>query len=246
MKALVLRVDSGPLMSFGGVMVDQHGFIDRFPGLAMLTGLLGNAFGWDHRHTDRLQVLQERLEFAARWDVPAHEIVDYQTVDLSQRRLAAEGWTTRGKPEHRSGGPAARFGTHQRYRHYWVDGLMTLVVTLRSGYPPTLEETMEALRHPERPLFWGRKACLPARPILDPSTPLVEGPDLLTILRRIPVWDRTGRVLENPGLREACWPSTLDSTASEVQLVYDLRDWRNQLFVGARERRQGMIGGLKQ
>jgi CRISPR system Cascade subunit CasD len=123
---------------------------------------------------------------------------------------------------------------------------MTVVLTLRSGCPPTLEETMEALRHPERPLFWGRKACLPARPILDPTTPLVDGPDLLTILRRIPVWDRMGTALKNPGLREACWPSSLDCPASEVQRVYDLRHWRNQLFAGSRERRQGMIGGLEQ
>ena len=42
MRALVLRFDA-PLMSFGGVMVDQHGVIDRFPGTAMLTGLLANA-----------------------------------------------------------------------------------------------------------------------------------------------------------------------------------------------------------
>lgn len=244
MKALVLRADAGPLLSFGGVMVDQHGFVDRFPGLAMLTGLLANALGWDHRHTDRLQLLQERLEFAARWDVPAYEMVDYQTVDLSQPRLAAQGWTTRGTPEHRGGGPAARFGTHQRYRHYWVDGLMTVVLTLSTDTRPTIEEAMEALRHPERPLFWGRKPCLPARPILDPETPLTEGADLLTILRAVPVWDRAGTVVEDPGLREACWPPSLGSTPSEVQRVYDLRDWRNQLFTGARERQQGMIGGV--
>jgi CRISPR-associated Cas5-like protein len=40
MDILLLRFDA-PLMSFGGVMVDQHGPTDRFPGLAMLTGPAG-------------------------------------------------------------------------------------------------------------------------------------------------------------------------------------------------------------
>jgi len=50
MKALVLRLDA-PMMSFGGVMVDQHGVIDRFPGVALLTGLIANALGWHHGAT---------------------------------------------------------------------------------------------------------------------------------------------------------------------------------------------------
>ena len=38
------------------------------------------------------------------------------------------GWTTQ-VPDYRSGG---QVGTHQRYRHYWVDGLMTLVLALKT------------------------------------------------------------------------------------------------------------------
>ncbi|WP_324669367.1 type I-E CRISPR-associated protein Cas5/CasD [Geochorda subterranea] len=44
MRALVMRFDA-PLVSFGSVLVDQHGFIDLFPGTSMLTGLVANALG---------------------------------------------------------------------------------------------------------------------------------------------------------------------------------------------------------
>jgi len=241
MKALILRLDA-PLMSFGTVMVDQHGFTDRFPGTAMLTGLIANALGWDHRDFDRLQSLQDRLEYAARWDSEPERIVDYHTVDLGQAKMSAPGWTTRGLPEHRAGSEGARLGTHQRYRHYWADGLMTVALYLKGDVDPDLEEVGNALRHPARPLFLGRKACLPARPLLDPRNPVVEGENLLAILRKVPVWKRDGTPAGNVATY-ACWPAELGvSGRGEVRRVYDLRDWRNQIPAGSRWRAEGLLG----
>ena len=243
MRALVLRLDA-PLMSFGGVLVDHHGFIERFPGTALLTGLLANALGWRHGDFHRLQALQERMRYAARWDVPPVRIVDYHTVDLGQPKMCAPGWTTRGAPEHRAGGPDARRGTHIRYRHYWADGLMTLALGLADGEGPDLHELYEALRRPARPVFLGRKACLPARPLLDPE-PLREGADLLAILRAVPYWDRAGERRSDAPACEACWPAELglpEGTRGELRRVYDLRDWANQLPAGSRDRVEGRLG----
>ena len=63
----------------------------------MLTGLLANALGWDHRDADSLERLQDRLRFASRLDRAGHPLVDYQTVDLGQDWMRPEnaGWTTR-------------------------------------------------------------------------------------------------------------------------------------------------------
>ena len=244
MKALILRLDA-PLMSFGGVMIDQHGFIERFPGTSLLTGLIGNALGWRHGDFQRLQSLQGRLQYAARWDVAPQRIIDYHTVDLGQPKMREPGWTTRGEPEHRAGGPDARFGTHIRYRHHWADGLMTLALTLAGEGEPDLDTVRAALARPDRPLFLGRKACLPARPLLDPE-PIREGPDLLAILRAVPVWDRQGQPLADGGQVEACWPAELGlpaGTRGEIRRVYDLRDWPNQLPAGNRERAEGILGG---
>lgn len=240
MRALVLRLDA-PLLAFGGVVVDAHGVIDRFPGTAMLTGLFGNALGWEHADAPSLQALQDRLQFAARWDLDPVEMVDYHTVDMGQPKMAEPGWTTRGKPEHRLGG-TARFGTHQRYRHYWVDGLMTVAVTLDPpDADPGLAQVQAALRHPQRPLFLGRKACLPSRPLLDPVQPITEGNNLYEILAAIPVWDRSGRAVTRWGQRMACWPAEIEVGRSQVRRIYDLRDWANQLPVGSRMRREGFI-----
>ena len=101
MDALILRFDA-PLMSFGGVRVDQHNVSERFPGLSLFAGLLSNALGWHHRDGDRIGRLQERLVVASRWDILGEAIVDYHTVDLGQPKMREAGWTTRGKPEHRA------------------------------------------------------------------------------------------------------------------------------------------------
>jgi CRISPR system Cascade subunit CasD len=242
MRALVMRLDA-PMMSFGTVIVDQHGYIDRFPGTAMLCGLIANALGWHHSDFERLQQLQERIAFAARWDVQPRRMIDYHTVDLGQVKMREPGWTTRGEPEHRGGGTAAKLGIHQRYRHYWTDGLMSVVFTLAGDMAPDLNTVAKAMRYPARPLFIGRKNCLPARPLLDPVTPIVEGEDLYTILRQVPVWNRDA-TLAPPGLkREACWSAEIGTPQrSEMRIVYDLRDWANQIPAGSRTRAEGLIG----
>ncbi len=239
MRALILRFDA-PMISFGSVLVDQHGFTDHFPGLSMLTGLVGNALGWHHCDFDKLQELQNRIDFAARWDVRPDRFIDYHTVDLGSPKMCKPGWTTRGKTEPKRG----RKGTHLRYRHYLVDGLMTVALGLVAKGTPDLDEIRKALENPARPLFIGRKTCLPARPFIDPFDPIVEGADLITILEKTPVWDRKGVPERMPQRSWACWtpPEGAGDTGGS-RLIYDLRDWHNQLPAGSRWRAEGMIGG---
>lgn len=232
MDCLILRFDA-PLMSFGTVVVDQHHPIGQFPALSMLTGLLANALGYEHREAERLKSLQARICFAARWDRVAERIVDYQTVDLGQDFMVDTGWTTRGVREDRGSG-AATSGTHIRYRHYWAGGCMTVVIGLREpDVRPTLEEIESALGAPARPLFLGRKNCLPAAPLLVRRTC---AESLRTALIRAPlVADATtGRIL-------ACWPIEEGSDTGEVADVYDERDWRNQMHLGVRRQVHGWI-----
>lgn len=243
MKALILRFDA-PMISFGSVIVDHHGFTDFFPGVSMLTGMIGNSLGWHHGDFKQLQTLQGRVDFAARWDVRPTKVIDYHTVDLGSSKMCKPGWTTRGETEHRAGGPSAKYGTHQRYRHYLVDGLMTVALGLAEEGYPDLDVIKKALERPARPLFLGRKTCLPARPLLDPINPIAEGQDLLSILGIVPVWNRDGVPERASGKTWVCWtPSETEDGSRESRLVYDLRDWRNQLPAGSRWREEGMIGG---
>lgn len=248
MKALILRLDA-PLLAFGGVMIDQHGVIERFPGQALLTGLLGNALGLEHRDGEQLQALQERLRFSARWDVAPERVIDYHTVDLGQPKMKGysrgkepEAWTTRGRTEGRGTGDATK-ATHIRYRHYWADGLMTVALRLAGDQSPTLDDLHAALRNPARPLFLGRKTCLPARPLLGPQQVIREGDSLKAILQAVPVWNRAGQTIEPPDGIEACWPA--GEGGGDLQRVADRRDWRANLPTGSSARAEGLLHGGK-
>ncbi len=164
MQALVLRLDA-PLMSFGSVIVDHHDQIHRFPGTAMLVGLLANALGWHHGDFACLQALQSRLEQAARWDIAPKLLVDYQTVDLGQPHMLGPGWTTTGSPEARGGGPA-KMATHPRLRRYWMDGLATVVLTLNGPRRTRPRRTPKRAAAPFTPSLYRPKK-------LSARTPLV-------------------------------------------------------------------------
>ncbi|ACL64136.1 CRISPR-associated protein Cas5 family [Anaeromyxobacter dehalogenans 2CP-1] len=235
-ETLILRFDA-PLLAFGGVAVDNQGVVQDFPGLSMVAGLLGNALGFDHREFDRLEALQRRLRVAARRDRKGQRLVDFQTVALGQAFLE-QGWTTRGVIEGRDG--AFSDATHIRYRAYWADAVYTLAMTLEpAAETPDLDAVERALREPERPLFLGRKACLPSVPILAGRR---RCPALLAALagfERIPRERWEGG---EPAPLAAWMPG---SEAAEPLVrefpVTDERDWANQLVVGRRIVRQTSI-----
>jgi CRISPR system Cascade subunit CasD len=232
MDCLMLRFDA-PLMSFGAVVVDQNHPIWRYPGKSMLTGLLGNALGWDHRDTDRLQGLEARLRFAARWDAEPVPLQDFQTVDLGQEFMVGTGWTTRGKDESRRG--ASGTSTHIRKRDYWANGVMTVALTLTGEESPTLDALETALRYPARPLFLGRKPCMPSGPIL---IGLRQAESLKAALSAEPLAEIGPR--QRPRVIDALWP--LDEGPGQgTEERYDRRDWANNIHRGSRRYAVGLL-----
>jgi CRISPR system Cascade subunit CasD len=239
MDALILRFDA-PLMSFGGVMVDQHNVTDRFPGLSLFAGLLANALGWRHGDGERIGRLQERLLLASRWDISGEHLEDYHTVDLGQPKMREKGWTTRGEPEHRGGGDATS-GTHIRHRHYWANGVLTsALAVLDADETPTLDEIEAALKRPARPLFLGRKTCLPSAPILIGRQ---TGDDVLAILQAVPRALCPERPFAKP--MPARWPADLgQAQEAQIRPVYDQRDWKNQWHAGSRQIAEGPLAEM--
>ncbi|PSQ95990.1 MAG: type I-E CRISPR-associated protein Cas5/CasD [Bacteroidetes bacterium SW_9_63_38] len=235
MDILLLRFDA-PLMSFGAPIVDNQGEIQPYPALSMMTGLLGNALGFDHSEFGRLERLQERLRYASRQDRRGRLIEDYQTVDLSKPYMDDDrAWTTYGHTESRAGGSASG-GTHIRHRDYWADAVHTVAVTLNApDESPTLDDLETALTHPARPLFLGRKPCLPAGSLFTGRMQVNTLPDALV---QAPLHDRADG---NPSYA-AWWPTRPDADnpsdeALDVDLrepVTDRRDWHNQIHVGER------------
>lgn len=224
MHALILRLEA-PLMAFGGVAIDEDGVTDRFPAASMLTGLLANALGWDHRDFAPLQRLQRRLLFAARLDAVGTPLEDYQVADLGAEPRT---WTTRGVPAERGKGPGAQKAL--RVRHYHADACCVVALALAPpGEAPSLKDIAAALRRPARPLFIGRKPCLPACPILAGE---MDGESALAILAR---WPRDP-ARDDGRAMPARWPAgdAHPGARGRELWVSDLRDWGNQAHTGNR------------
>lgn len=222
---LVLKFEA-PLVAFGGVAIDQMGPVREFPAASMLAGLIGNALGWHWSDSSAHQAAQDRLVFGARIEREGNVLTDVQNAHLAK---SDKGWTTNGRPEGRRGdtyGPP-----HRRFRQYHADASVRVVFRLQPAMAkPTLDRVAEALERPARPLYLGRKPCLPSSFLLDAEPHRwSSGSNVYEALRNLP-----GAAIP---LR-AQWPVGQGPEAGEgVDQVADLddtRNWRTGLHAGSR------------
>jgi CRISPR system Cascade subunit CasD len=233
-RYLILILES-PLSAFGAEMVDARGPVREWPGASLLTGLLGNALGFTRGERDAHALLQERLDFAVRIDREGMRLRDFQTVQLGQSDL---GWTTRGTPEGRTGGPRTYESPHIRERDYVADTLVTVALALRNpAEPPTLDELAAALAEPARPLFVGRKPCLPSRPMFGGFVEAEDALAAVSLAERPDGSDRPDPYLVTP--ERAGLPA-----AWERVFVTDERNWVSGVHAGERVFRRGLASRL--
>ena len=154
---LVLRLDA-PLMSFGGVAIDQVGPVRDFPAASMLTGLIGNAFGWHWSDSAAHQTMQDRLVFAARREREGVLLTDTQNAQIAK---ADKGWTTYGMPEGRDG--ASYDAPHRRLRDYQADLSVTVVLRLHRATVRPQRSTLSPKHSIDPPArcFWAASHVCP-------------------------------------------------------------------------------------
>ena len=239
-RHLVVRLDA-PLMSFGGVAIDNHGETDAWPAASLLAGIVGNALGLRRTEGAALQDLQDRLVFACRADREGQQTVDYQTAELKANEV---GWTTRGQPEGRAGGADTYKGKHIRFRHFWADRIVTLA--FRMEKEPTAEEPdriARALEAPARPLFIGRKPFLPAAPLFVGWS---EGESTLEAVARAPLPEDAMERTKAPEDCSAFAPAHdtphpfIDRRCREIW-TSGARNWTNDTHGGAQRWLEGRI-----
>lgn len=193
--------------------------------------LLANALGYRHEDADALGALQRRLRLGAALIRPGTMLRDYHTVDLGHEHLKGRGWTTRGFVEERAG--ASGETTHIRFRWYMADACVVAALCLDPAEAaPTLEQLAEALDHPVRPLFIGRKTCLPTARL---SLGIVEAQDVTAALRHAIATLGKEALLEEASV-ECELDRRLASTAAadadaDLERIVDGRDWRNQMHL---------------
>jgi CRISPR system Cascade subunit CasD len=233
LRWIVLRLEA-PLIAFGGVTIDQIGVTRDFPAASMLTGLIANALGWERTNWQAHQALQDRLVFAARRERESANgiLTDTQNAQLEKND---KGWTTFGQPEGRDG--ASYGGPHRRFRDYHADLSATVVLRLSpADEAPDLDAISSALQRPARPLFLGRKPCLPSLPILAGE---VVAASAYQALERVTSLEKTSRKLR------ALWPVQEGPVDGEfvhrVVALEDLRNWKMGLHGGSRMVVEGTV-----
>ena len=238
-RHLVVRLDA-PLMSFGGVTIDNFGVTDAWPSASLLVGLIGNALGCRRVDENALQNLQDRLVFACRADREGERLRDYQTADLKH---ADTGWTTRGRPEGRSGGATTYRGKHIRYRDFWADRIVIVAIRLDpTEHETELARVAEALHAPARPLFIGRKPCLPASPLFAGWS---EGESALDAVSQVPVTntpERLGRPINHGAVAPAHDPPHpfIEDRFREIW-ISGSRNWASDVHGGAERWLEGRL-----
>lgn len=217
LRWLHLRL-TAPLMAFGGVSIDHVGPTRDFPSTSALTGLFANALGWRREDGAAHQALQDRLVFGALIAREGRVLTDNQNAKLGGND---RGWTTWGRPDERAG--ATYDSPHRRRRDYLADHECRVVLRLLPGDGPDLDRLAAVLDRPARPLFIGRKPCLPAAPLF---AGWIEADDVQGAL----LW------LATPG--RALWPMAGDDPGSDLP---DLRNWVTGLHGGSRRVCERMI-----
>lgn len=228
-RHLLIRLSS-PLIAFGGETIDNFGVIRDFPALSMVTGLFANALGWDRGNDALHNRLQECLRMGARLEVPGSRLTDFQTALLLANN---KGWTTWGSVEERRGGEKAIDSIHLRFRDYHADLTTLLAVRLEpADEAPTLDVIAQALDRPQRPLFIGRKPCLPVGRLV---AGWVEADSILHALQLAPLAKGAH------GLR-AQWPDGEGKLPGDrIVDVCDERNWTSGVHGGWRPVREGLI-----
>ena len=218
-----------PLAAFGGEAIDARGIIRPYPAQSMLTGLFANALGWTRSMKEEHQALQSRIVYGVLYEAgaAARRLTDYQTAQLSKNDKA---WTTRGEPIGRDGGAKSYIGSHQRARDYHMDLRMSGVMRLDpADDAPSLVDLADSLACPARPLFIGRKPCLPSAPIFNGW---VEAPDIRAALQSVSGDDPVN----------AFWPASEGiKGAVRTTHITDERNWLTGLHGGARRVCEGRL-----
>ena len=152
---LVLRLD-GLLQSWGEHSKWDFRDSGSMPTKSAIVGLLGCALGWD-RGDKKLVSLSEAIKLAIREDCKGVEMIDFHTVQ-SKHLLNAQG-------KHR--GKSGEYSTLITNRTYLQNAYFTVAIT---GPKDLLCSLAHALEKPKWPVYLGRKACVPSRPVLGEFT----------------------------------------------------------------------------
>lgn len=175
---LLLRLE-GPLQSWGVRSRWSRRDTGPEPSKSAIIGLLGCAAGvlrpdWrSGAEPDRtLEQWDDTLNFGVRIDRPGTIETDYHTVQgrfwQADSKMKTASHVSGAKPDKAEREPPH---TEVTWRDYLHDAAFLVALALKpehlAGNRDLLDNLKASLQDPKWPLYLGRKACVPSRPILD-------------------------------------------------------------------------------
>jgi len=192
---LLLRLE-GPLQSWG--VRSRWDVRDTAPDptKSAVVGLLGCALGYPTANP-RLEELDRGLRFGARVESAGRVIEDYQTITgflpTADGKYRHSGVKTAVSLERLSSGPRADPTTIISPRSYLEDASFLVALEETGTAPGLLSQCAVALRAPAWPVYLGRKACVPTRPVFEALSE--QYADIVEALQRYP-WSWLGTAMQ--------------------------------------------------
>ena len=161
------------MQSWGGPFAGDNRPSFDVPTCSGVVGLVAGALGIRRTEPSRLAELADSLLLVVRVDAAGSRAVDFHT---SENVPSADGKLRKDPVVSR--------------RSYLYDASFAALLVEWERPPITLEDVIDALRHPRFTPYLGRKTCAPALPVL--AVPRVlEGTDWEALLAQVPVWPAT-------------------------------------------------------
>ena len=169
---LLLRLE-GPLQAWGSRSRWDVRDTQPEPTKSGVVGLLGCALGYERGDRRLEDELEARLRFGVRIEAPGRVLEDFQTITDFLPTAAGDFKVLGGTKSAAAlrSDPGARPATILSPRFFLEDA--AFLVALEAGtqtHPELLPRCADALQRPVWPLFLGRKACVPTRPIFEALT----------------------------------------------------------------------------
>ena len=164
---LLLRLE-GPLQSWGLAARWDVRDTSYEPTKSGVIGLLGAALGLARGH-ERLETLDAKLRFGVRVEHAGRKITDYQTITDylptagGSYKMSGSKTASTLEAARKNGVPATVISP----RDYLEDAAFLVALEAREGGEDDLAGAAHAVQHPRWPLFLGRRACPPSRPLFE-------------------------------------------------------------------------------
>ena len=185
-KPILLMRLEGPLQSWGVRARWDVRDTQPEPTKSGIIGLLGCALGYPMNDPRLETELDAGLRFGVRVESPGRVIEDYQTISgflpTAEGTFKHSGVKTAVSLAKLRSDPDVTPSTIISPRYYLEDAAFLVALEEKNGHAGLLRRCADALERPVWPIYLGRKACIPTRPVLEVFTQ--EYDDIKDALRR--------------------------------------------------------------